>query len=222
MNPLLVAAVLFAVDPMPAAPSAPPIVTAPEELPTLDPSPIPGANFRLEAMSKQNVVFKVHHPFKTSVGVTHGLVGAGRVLDDGTVQVMVRVPMDSLDTGNASQNENAAAVLQPHVFPTATVRAFVRPAIPVPAGWINPDDTLEVATDSTATLQLTLHGVTKIFEQVPIHLVYEPHGRVRVVGSFPIDLTAFNVPLPRFFFVQIERSVDLQFDLLWQPELAAK
>jgi hypothetical protein len=69
---------------------------------------------------------------------------------------------------------------------------------------------------------VSLHGVTQVLEQVPIHLVYEPHGRVRVSGSFPIDLPSFNLPLPRFFFIRIERTVDLQFDLLWQPQVAVK
>ena len=89
---------------------------------------------------------------------------------------MVRVPIDSLDTGNAAENEHTVEVLQPLAYPSVTIRALVKPSIPVPAGWNNPDDTLEVATDSTAAMQISLHGVTKTLEQVPVHLIYEPHG----------------------------------------------
>lgn len=173
---------------------------------------------KLDPNHIQTVTFRAHHLLHTATGSTHDIEGSGRLLPDGTLQVMLRARIDSFQTGNGSENEYLAEALQPERFPYVVVKGLVTPEVPLPLGWVAPgQDAFDVNLDVPATIQTTFHGQNQVTD-VPVHMIYAPDRHIKVSGSFPLDLTNFQVPLPSFFFMPIKKVIDLQFDLVWVPD----
>lgn len=135
------------------------------------------ASSSLNFVSIKNDRIAETHSFKSMVG----FIG-----EDGTIKFTI--DLDSVDTAIEVRDERMRELLfQTVQFPLATVTAEVEPGIleAVAAGGV---------VNSELKARLTLHGVDADL-QVPVVVVGEPLGQLRVLSSRPVVVSAADFGL---------------------------
>jgi hypothetical protein len=146
--------------------------------------------------------YRLVHQFHTVTGVARVVEGKARVLPDGTVQVMVRAPLNAFDSGNSNRDahmlEATAAPMNPYVILKA-VGALVMP------------------TSFPADVELPLHGELTFKTARPLdvsaHLHFDSAERVSVSARFPVSLDAHGIERPSLVFVKVDDRVDIDAQL---------
>jgi polyisoprenoid-binding protein YceI len=151
--------------------------------------------------------YRAVHPLHTVNGVTHEVEGRARVLADGGVQVMIRAPVSSFDSGNGNRDAHMREVTESAQFPFVVLKAVGSGV--VPAG--SPAAPLRLSGE------LTFHGVTQRVE-VPATVQWQGPDRATVDATFPISLGAYHVERPALFFSKIEDRVDVTAKLVLERE----
>jgi polyisoprenoid-binding protein YceI len=150
-----------------------------------------------------HVVHKLHRVSATSKKAEgKAMLGA-----DGKAQVIVRVPIESFDSGNVNRDEHAKEVVEAARYPLVEFKAVgvsVTPPAQFPA-----------TEQKTFKVQLSFHGNSHVFE-VPVSLTWESAERVRAKASFNVSLDAYKVERPSLMFVKIEDNVILDADLVFK------
>lgn len=116
---------------------------------------------------------------------------------DGKLEITV--PVDNLDTGLALRNKHLRGYLEVDKHPTATL-VVARSKLTVPAN--------DQTTDSSATGQLTLHGVTK-----PLKFSYRAKrtgSDFHVQALATVDIREHDVEVPCYLGVCVDPRVKLK------------
>lgn len=134
---------------------------------------------------------------------------SGRVLwsKDGKVQVMIRVGLDSFDSGNPNRDAHAKEVLETARFPFVTFKGLLRQPLPTsfPApikGWLEGE--------------LELHGV-KRRAKIPFELTFDSPRHATGKATFSVSLEAHGIERPSLMFVKVDDSVEISGELELVP-----
>ena len=158
----------------------------------------------------QTVGFHSKAPLESFDGSTHGVTGAV-TLDpaaphDGFA-IEIRVDLVSLDTGIAMRNQNMRENhLHTDRFPQATFRAD---SITAGADAALGDG---ASHDLTVAGVLDLHG-TKRAISVVLTLLVDQDGLLHIAGGFPVSLSDYGIPRPRFLFAKLGEVQQVFVDL---------
>ncbi len=155
------------------------------------------------------------HKMHTVKGTSASAEGKLVCLADGTGQVMIRIPVDSFDTGNSNRDAHAAEVLEPGRFPYVVFKGVVH-GLQRPVGFPAP-------LAGTAEGVLDFHGV-KVPTKVPFSIKLESGDKARGTAHFEVSLDAHQVERPSLLFVKVDDKVAIDADLSFErraPSVAA-
>ena len=150
------------------------------------------------------LAYRLVHKFHEVNGVSRAVEGKARVLPDGTVQVMVRAPLDSFDSGNSNRDahmlEATGAAQNPYVEFKGVGRLDAPDAHPSEA---------RVALRGVLTLK------TPRSIEVALTVRFDSADRAHAEASFPISLEEHHVERPSLMFVKVDDRVviDAKLDL---------
>jgi polyisoprenoid-binding protein YceI len=158
----------------------------------------PGTFTALPAES--SVSYTAVHKLHKVVGVAKKLEGRARILPDGQVQAMVRVPVEAFDSGNGNRDAHVKESIGAARFPFVELKAVAQ---------IDPN-----ASNGTTTLKgnVTFHGVTR---PVELPATFSSEGRrLSVTGTFPVSLEGHGVERPSLMFVKVDDRLEIAFQIV--------
>lgn len=174
--------------------TAPARADEPGELLSLDPG-------------ESTISYKVVHKLHTVRGTSRKAEGKGRLLPDGRAQVMVRVPVDSFDSGNSNRDAHMKEAVEAARFAYVELKAA--------GDGVTPPRSYPATLERTFQGEVHFHGVRRPVE-VPVRLTFEDAGRVRASARFAVSLDSFQVERPSLMFVKIDDAVRIEADLLFR------
>jgi polyisoprenoid-binding protein YceI len=159
------------------------------------------ATFNVDAAAS-TIRYTVVHKLHRVEGISHDMEGKVVVKEDGRVLTMVRVAVASFRSGDGNRDEHMLEAVQAGTYPFAVFKgiALLTATREVPAA----PEAMEG--------EVEFHGIAKP-AKVPVTLVAEPDGSIRVRGSFDVSLDAHSVERPSLLFVKIEDNCHIDFDL---------
>jgi polyisoprenoid-binding protein YceI len=148
------------------------------------------------------VRFHVDHKLHQVEGVSRGAEGKAILEPDGPVRTMVRIPLQSFDSGDANRDAHMLETLQAGRFPNVVFKGVGRLAggpqgAPVPV---------------TLRGELDFHGVKRSVE-VPVTVEFAADGSARVRGTLVVSLEAHQVERPSLLLVKLDDACTITFDL---------
>jgi polyisoprenoid-binding protein YceI len=160
-------------------------------------------DFSVDA-AQSKAEYHLVHKFHEVVGTSKKCAGKAR-LTDGKAQIMVRIPVQSFDSGNVNRDEHMKETVEAAKYPEVELKAL--------GEGITPPVTFPGTTQAHLKGQLTFHGVQQMME-LPVTLVWESPTRVRAQTKFKISLDGFKVDRPSLMFVKVNDDLELSADLL--------
>lgn len=160
------------------------------------------------AGDRSSLSYTVSHALHTVIGTSKKVQGRAALLADGSVQVMLRVPVSTFDSGHAGRDGHMLETVEAVKFPVVQFKGVakgLRPALEA-AG----TQKLEIAGE------VEFHG-EKQRVAVPVDVAFAPGGDASVKGSFEISLDAFKVQRPSLLLLKIGDVCKLAFDLALVP-----
>ncbi|WP_245529816.1 YceI family protein [Anaeromyxobacter dehalogenans] len=151
--------------------------------------------------------YRLVHKFHAVEGTSRAVEGKARVLPDGTVQVMVRAPLDSFHSGNSNRDahmlEVTGAARQPYVIFKGV-------------GHLDPPDRYPVDVRVQLRGELTLKSPRPVEAAAAVH--FDGPDRAHVEATFPVSLDAHQVERPELLFVKVDDRVDVDARLELEVE----
>ncbi len=147
--------------------------------------------------------FHVHHKLHSSDGRSSQIEGKAIVQPDGKVLAMVRVPVQSFDSGDANRDSNMREVLEASKFPFVVFKGVTSLVMPAAQG---------KAIPTTVEAELEFHGVKQRLE-VPATLEFGPDGSARVRGHLELSLDAYKIERPSLLMIKLDDLCKIDFDL---------
>jgi len=190
------------------------LASAPEALLTTPSEPAAEATGGVRSWTVtqgSTLAYRLGATFHDVHGVTHDVEGKARVLSDGTVQVMVRAPVASFDSGNANRDAHMKEVTDAARFPFVVLKAVG--SAPALVGAAAPGAPLQIRLRG----ELTFHGVARPVE-TPVDLRFAEGGRATATAAFPLSLAAYGVERPMLLFVRVDDQVGIEVTLSLAPE----
>lgn len=136
------------------------------------------------------ITYKVVHKFHEIEGKSAS-AEARALVRDGKLQVQVRVPAESFDSGNGNRDSNVKAVIETSKYPTITLKGVGQVC----------------AAEAGCTLQLQatvdFHGQSQPYT-IPVKLTTLPNGHVEAAFHLEMILTAHKIALPSLMFIPID------------------
>ncbi|HUL61310.1 MAG TPA: YceI family protein [Anaeromyxobacteraceae bacterium] len=161
------------------------------------------------------LAYRLGATFHEVRGVTHEVEGRARVLSDGTVQVMVRAPVASFDSGNGNRDAHMKEVTDAARFPFVVLKAVgSAPSLAGPAGTAVPAEPVRIALRG----ELIFHGVARPVE-APVEVRFAEGERATARTTFPVSLTAHGVERPALLFVKVDDRIEIEAGLALAPEV---
>jgi polyisoprenoid-binding protein YceI len=155
--------------------------------------------------SASKLVYHLVHKFHEIEGTSKSLQGRATIGPDGRAQVVVRAPVESFDSGNVNRDAHMKETVEAARFPTVELKAL--------GDGLQPPSSFPMTVQKTFKVQLTFHGVTKIFE-IPVDLIWMAPDKVHAVSKFNLSLDAFRVQRPSLLFVKVDDALQLAADVL--------
>jgi len=149
------------------------------------------------------VHFRVNHKLHEVGGVSRRVEGKAVLEPGGAVKAMVRIPVQSFDSGDASRDSHMLETLEAGRFPYVTFKGVGTVAQPAPEG---PPVAL------TLRGELELHGVRRPIE-VPVTVEFAADGSVRVKGRLVVSLDAHQIERPSLLLVKLDDECVIELDL---------
>jgi len=150
------------------------------------------------------VTYHLIHKLHKVDGVTKKVEGRAVILGDGKVQVEVRVPVASFDSGNVNRDAHMKEVTEAARFPNLEVKAV--------GSGVKPGQTQTVP----AKAQIEFHGIKQMAD-IKVELSFDKDGTAKAVTHFPISLDAFKVERPSLMFVKVDDDVTIEAKLAFKP-----
>ena len=125
-------------------------------------------------------------------------------LQDLIEQVVVRVPVQTIDCGNGTMNDHMRKALQATEHPEIEFRLDAYDVAP------NPDGTAAIEMRGTLTIAGAMKPVT-----IAAEAAVEEGGRLMVRGSHEIDMTEYGVKPPRLMLgtLKVHDNVTVHFEM---------
>lgn len=149
------------------------------------------------------VRFHVNHKLHTVDGVSRAAEGKALLDADGTVRAMVRIAVQSFDSGDANRDSHMLETLEAGRFPHVVFKGV---------GVLPP---AEVGKPAALTLrgELEFHGVKRAVE-VPVTVELLKDGAARVKGRLLVSLDAHGIERPALLLVKLDDDCTIDLDLL--------
>lgn len=160
--------------------------------------------------ARSEVAFDVIHKLHKVHGASKAAEGKAALHPDGRLQVMVRVPVRSFDSGDANRDSHMREVLEVGKHAHVTFKGVAR--LPRPP---EPGETVTVQLAG----ELEFHG-HKARETVPVQLSFTSATEARATGSFQVSLEKYKVERPSLLFVKVNDECAIGFDLQLVDEAA--
>jgi polyisoprenoid-binding protein YceI len=151
--------------------------------------------------AESSVVYHLVHKLHKIDGTSKKLEGKAMLLPDGRAQVMVRVPVESFDSGNVNRDAHMKEAVEAAKFPTVELKAL--------ADGVTIPTTFPSTIKKTFKVQIVFHGEKGLLD-VPVDITFESANKARANASFKISLDAYKVERPSLMFVKVDD--DLAFD----------
>jgi polyisoprenoid-binding protein YceI len=153
--------------------------------------------------SASTVRFHVNHKLHTVDGVSKGAEGKTIIEADGKVRTMVRIPVQSFDSGDANRDSHMLETLQAGRYPNVVFKGVGTVPGDAPGG-----------KPATLTLrgELDFHGVKRAVE-VPVTVEFGRDGSARVRGKLVVSLEAHQLERPSLLMVKLDDDCTILFDL---------
>lgn len=148
------------------------------------------------------VRFHVSHKLHQVDGSSKQAEGKAILEPDGTVRTMVRIPVQSFDSGDANRDAHMLETLQAGRHPFVVFKGVGRLPAAAPGA--------PVAV--TLRGELDFHGVKRPLE-VPLTVELGRDGSARVRGQFTVSLEAYQVERPSLLLVKLDDPCTIAFDL---------
>jgi polyisoprenoid-binding protein YceI len=149
--------------------------------------------------------YELVHKLHKVEGVSRRVEARARLLPDGNVQVMVRVPSDSFDSGNVNRDAHAKEAVEAARYPFVVLKA---------TGALAPPAKFPTSEQRTFNAVLSFHGVDEPMS-LPVTLRWESPGRVQATARFAISLEHFKIERPSLLFVKVEDQVWIDVDAVF-------
>jgi polyisoprenoid-binding protein YceI len=156
---------------------------------------------------QSSVTYHLVHKLHKFDGTSRAVEGKARLLPSGQAQVMVRVPVESFDSGNTNRDEHMKETVEAARFPTVELKGLAD-GITVPA-------TFPSKLEKKFKAQITFHGVQQVFD-LPIALEFVSANEVRATSSFVVSVEAFKIDRPSLMFVKIEDDMHLDVKVVFK------
>lgn len=153
------------------------------------------------------LTYRVVHRFHTVTGVSRAVEGKARVLPDGTVQVMVRAPLDSFDSGNSNRDAHMREATDAGAHPYVAFKGVGALAAP---GRYPAEEKLPLRGE--LTLKTTKPA------EIPVDVRFASPERATVATTFPVSLEEHEVERPSLMFVKVEDKVQIEAHLELEAE----
>jgi polyisoprenoid-binding protein YceI len=148
------------------------------------------------------VRFHVNHKLHTVDGVSRAAEGKAMLDADGTVRTMVRIPVQSFDSGDSNRDSHMLETLQAGKFPYVIFKGVGK----VPGN--APGKPAQVVLRG----ELDFHGVKRAVE-VPVTVEFGKDGSARVQGKMVVSLEAHQVERPSMLTIKLDDECSIAFDL---------
>jgi len=150
---------------------------------------------------ESKLTYHLIHKLHKFDGVSSQAEAKARILPDGKVQVMVKAPVESFDSGNANRDSHMKETVEAARFPMVELKAAGD--APTPA-------TFPTTVERTFKGELSFHGVKKILD-IPVKLTYTSATQVKAEAQLKLSLEDYKIDRPSLMFVKIndEMPVDI-------------
>jgi polyisoprenoid-binding protein YceI len=156
-----------------------------------------------DAAPGSTLSYRLVHRFHTVTGVSRAVEARARLQPDGTLQVMVRVPVESFESGNSNRDAHMREAVDAAEHPFVVFRGVAAGALPA-----------SVPGDLVVPLRGELSFRGRTLSVAPsVSVSYRTPRHAVVEGSFPVSLEAFGVERPSLLFVKVEDRIDIQVHL---------
>jgi polyisoprenoid-binding protein YceI len=148
-----------------------------------------------------SIKYSCVHKLHKFDGKSSSVQGKARLLPDGQAQVMIRVPVESFDSGNANRDAHMKETVEAARFPNVELKAIV-------------DKVNEIAAapvDRKVKAAITFHGVTQELE-IAVRLHREGE-KIVAHASFQLSQDAFKIDRPSLMFVKVDDPIQIDADL---------
>ena len=163
----------------------------------------PGAQaFDLQPAAS-TIRFHVEHKLHQVDGASHAAEGKALLGADGAVRVMVRVPVQSFDSGDANRDSHMLETMEAGRFPWVVFKGVGVLQGAAPGGQ-------PVALSLRGELEL--HGVKRALA-VPVTVELGRDGSARVRGTLTVSLDAHGIERPSLLLVKLEDACTVTLDL---------
>jgi len=148
------------------------------------------------------VSFHVNHKLHKVDGVSHGAEGKAVLEPDGQVRTMVRIPVQSFDSGDANRDSHMLETLEAGRHPYVVFKGVGTLPHP-PSG---------KPAELRLRGELDFHGVKRPVE-VPVTVELGADGTARVRGRLVVSLDAHGVQRPSLLMVKLDDECVVELDL---------
>lgn len=146
--------------------------------------------------------FRVDHKLHKVEGLSRTIEGRA-VVEDGKVRAMLRVPVQSFDSGDANRDSHMRETLEAGRFPHVVLKVAGSAGLPAPGA-----KPVQVALRG----ELDFHGVKRPVEVVAT-LAAERDGSLRVTSRLDVSLEAHGIERPSLLLVKLEDACAVDVDL---------
>jgi len=164
---------------------------------------VPGAQVLDLQPAASSIKFHVEHKLHTVEGTSRAAEGKALLDADGAVRVMVRVPVQSFDSGDANRDSHMLETLEAGRFPQVVFKGVGTLKGAAPGG---------KPVELSLRGELEFHGVKRAVE-VPVTVELGQDGSVRVRGTLTVSLDAHGVERPSLLLVKLEDPCTITLDL---------
>jgi polyisoprenoid-binding protein YceI len=161
------------------------------------------AKFAVDDKGSEVTYHLVHKLHKVD-GVTKKVEGRAVLLGDGKLQVEVRIPVASFESGNVNRDAHMKEVTEAGRFPNLEVKAI--------GSGVKPGQTQTVPLKA----QIDFHGIKQTAD-IKVEISFDKDGSAKAITRFPISLDAFKVERPSLMFVKVNDDVNIEAKLTFKP-----
>ncbi len=155
-----------------------------------------------------SVTYRIVHKLHKFAGISKKADGRVKLVPGGQTQVVIRIPVESFDSGNVNRDAHMKESVEAARFPAVEVKA-VADGIVLPT-------TFPATVQKTFKGQVTLHGVTQAVD-IPVTLKFEAANNVTATAAFSLSVDAFKIERPSLMFVKIDDEMKIDANLQFAP-----
>jgi len=148
------------------------------------------------------VRYRVNHKLHKVEGISRSVEGKALLEPDGSVRAMVRIPVQSFDSGDTNRDAHMLETLEAGRHPHVVFKGVTRLDRPGPE---------RKAVEASLRGEMEFHGVKQPVE-VPV-TVELGSGGARVRGKLTVSLEAYRIERPSLLLVKVDDGCLIELDL---------